>query len=245
MKVLLLLMSTLMLSVGLPAQDGIIQVNRENKTIAVTADEEASVDAEVAILVVGFRNYARTKEEAFQENVKVSNAIVQALLASHIDRKNIQTESLGIDRTEPDEHWSEAMKNERQFSAIQTWKIRVPADKAQGVLDLAVHAGANQVNTPEWDVLDPSALQAKAGASALAKARGIAEKMAQGLGAKLGQLVYASNRAPVSRRWPFGGYGNTEVVEVSGSAKGPDLTLKVFPQSVKSQATVYAVFAIE
>jgi len=35
------------------------------------------------------------------------------------------------------------------------------------------------------------------------------------------------------------------VVEVNGSARSPELSVKVFPQPVKAQATVYAVFAIE
>src|SRR3954471_5742805 len=232
---------------GLAFTQDVIQVNRENKTIAVSADDEASVAAEVAVLVVGFRNYAVTKQAAFEENVKVSNDIVQALLKAHVDPKNMQTESLSISRVDPDEHWSESMRNERQFSAAQSWRVRVPAGKAQGIVDLAVRSGANEVSTPEWDVFGPSALQAKAGAAALAKARTIAEKMAQGLGAKLGQLVYASNRAPVSRRWPVTGDvgGNTEIVEVSASAQMPELALKIFAQPVKSQATVYAVFAIE
>lgn len=244
MKSALLLLVSLLS--GLAFTQDVIQVNRENKTIAVTADDEASVDAELAILTVGYRNFAVTKDAAFEENVRISNSIVQALLTNHIDPKNIHTENLALSRVDPDEHWSEAIKKERQFSAVQEWKVGIPAARAQALVDLVVRSGANEVSTPDWDVVDPSALQAKAGAAALTKARGIAEKMAQGLGAKLGQLVYASNRAPVSRRWPFGPMDTeSAVVEVNGSARSPELSVKVFPQPVKAQATVYAVFAIE
>jgi hypothetical protein len=65
--------------------------------------------------------------------------------------------------------------------------------------------------------------------------------MAKGLGAKLGDLVYASNRAPVAK-FLRNMTANTEQVEVNAVPK-PQLTL--FPQKVKSNATVYAVFAIE
>jgi hypothetical protein len=67
--------------------------------------------------------------------------------------------------------------------------------------------------------------------------------MAKGLGAKLGELVYASNRAPVAKF--FRGLSmNTESAEASTVAeRKPQLTL--FPQKFKSEATVYAVFAIE
>jgi hypothetical protein len=41
---------------GALAQD--IQVNRQNKTIAVTADESVTADPEVAVLAIGYHNYA-------------------------------------------------------------------------------------------------------------------------------------------------------------------------------------------
>ncbi len=70
--------------------------------------------------------------------------------------------------------------------------------------------------------------------------------MARGLGTKLGELVYASNRAPVAKTWRgmLGMTLNTESSIVSQQLdKQPKLTL--FPEKVKSDATVYAVFSIE
>jgi hypothetical protein len=66
--------------------------------------------------------------------------------------------------------------------------------------------------------------------------------MAKGLGAKLGELVYASNRAPVARVWR-GITLNTSAATVASADKKPKL--KLFPEKVKSDATVYAVFSIE
>jgi len=115
--------------------------------------------------------------------------------------------------------------------------------QAQAVVDLAVRRVANEVEDVEWNVADPLALQAKAGAAALVKARAIAEQMAKGLGTKLGDLVYASNRAPVSKLFRNLSM-QTEAATVSSRGENkPQLTL--FPQKVKSDATVYAVFAIE
>jgi uncharacterized protein YggE len=63
--------------------------------------------------------------------------------------------------------------------------VTVAASAAQTVVDLAVKAGANEVDDVEWNVADPVALQAKASGAALAKARSIADQMAKGLGTKL------------------------------------------------------------
>jgi|SRR5579864_9213934 len=169
-----------------------IQVNRQNKTIAVTADDSAESDAEVAVLTIGYHNYGQSQEAAYEENVRASNAISKALLAAGISKNNIETEKLELARAEVDEKWTPEMKRERQFSAQQSWKVTISTLQAQTIVDLAVQNGANEVEDVEWNVVDPVALQAKAGSAALAKARRIAEQMANGLNAKLGDLVYAS-----------------------------------------------------
>jgi uncharacterized protein YggE len=219
-----------------------IQVNRQNKTIAVTADESATAIAEIAVLEIGYHNFGPSKDAAFHENVRVADRITKALLDAKIPRANIETDKLRLTRMDIDEKWTTEMKKERQFAADQSWHITVVATDAQAVVDLAVKTGANEVSDVEWNVIDPVALQARAGAIALAKARSVAEQMAKGLGTKLGDLVYASNRAPALKAWQRG--QGLETVEVEASRETqPSLTL--FPEKVKSEATVYAVFSIE
>lgn len=222
------------------AQD--IQVNKQNKTIAITAEESVTADAEVATLEIGYHNYAITQDAAFRDNVRVSDAITKAFLDAHIPKENIETEKLQLDRVNPEQNWTPEMKKERLFEAGQSWKVTVGVANAQAIVDLAVQKGANEIGDAAWDVADPLALQAKASGAALAKAREIAEQMAKGLGTTLGELVYASNRAPVAKgynRWL-----NTDVAMISSvSGNKPQLTL--FPEKVKQEATVYAVFAIQ
>ncbi len=220
-----------------------IQVNRQNKTIAVTAEESASADAEVATLAIGYHNYGLTQDSAFKDNIQMSERIIKAILSAGVPKTNVETEKLQLDRVQIEDKWTPDMKKERQFEAVQSWHMAVSAAQAQKVADLAVKAGANQVDDVDWNVSDPVALQAKAGAAALAKARSIADQMAKGLGTKLGELVYASNRAPVVKMWR-GVTLNTSSATVEVNAeKQPQLTL--FPERVKSDATVYAVFSIE
>jgi hypothetical protein len=230
-----------LISVTCLAQD--IQINRQNKTIAVTADESITADAEVAVLAIGYHNYGSTQDAAFRDNVRAAEQIVNVLLDAKVPAENVETQKLRFSRVEQDESWTAEIKKERVFEAQQSWHVTVSAAQAQAVVDLAVKAGANEVEDVEWNVTDPVALQAKAGGAALAKARSIAEQMAKGLGTKLGELVYASNRAPVPKMW----HGAQDVMAmarlVPGTEKEPKL--KLFPQKVKSDATVYAVFAIE
>ena len=224
-------------SASLVAQD--IQINRENKTIAVTAEDSVTADAEMAVLEIGYHNYSLTQDGAFYDNVRVADKVTKALLDAKIPKGNIETEKLRLSRTDIDEKWTEEMKKERQFTAEQSWHVTVSASEAQAVVDLAVKAGANELDDVQWDVIDPVALQAKAGAAALAKARTVAEQMAKGLGTKLGELVYASNRAAVVKTYPV------VVTAAPPPPPPPQPKVTLFPQKVKSDATVYAVFSIE
>lgn len=225
----------------LSSQD--IQINRQNKTIAVTADGSVEVDAELAVLAIGYHNFAPTQDAAYRENVRAADVISKAILAFGVPKENIESEKLRLGRIDPDEKWTPEMKKERQFEAEQTWNITVPVAQAQAVVDVAVKNGANEVSDVEWNVVDPIALQAKAGAAALTKARRIAEQMASGLSAKLGELVYASNHAPVAKLFRALTLNTTSAELSARVEEKPKLTL--FPQKVKSEATVYAVFAIE
>jgi hypothetical protein len=224
-----------------------IKIDRENKTIAVVAEEEANAQAEVGVLSVGYLNYGSDKDATYRESVGVSNRISDALIKAGIPKEAIETQQLKVKPTELDESWTPEMKKSRQFQAEQSWKVRVNAEDAQSVIDLAVGAGANEVDEPSWDVRDPAALQAKASASALAKARRIADQMAQGLGGKLGDLVYASNRAPAVgwQRSNFNSYSLNSEAVMMGRNLPPLPHLKVFPKKVTSTATVYAVFALQ
>jgi uncharacterized protein len=226
----------------LPAFGQQIQVNRQNKTIAITVDESVSIDPEVATITVGYQDYAPTKDAVYGDNIRVSNEVTKALLNVGVAKSAIETESVRLERVERDEKWTDQEKKERQFQATQTWTIHVTADKAQAVVDTTLRAGANLLESLDWDVSDPKALQAKAGAAALSKAKEIAEQMARGLNAKLGDLIFASNHAPNAYTYAALGTSNQTV---STAPPPPPPHLVLYPKKVKSDATVYAVFAID
>ena len=221
------------------AQD--IQVSRANKTVEVTVTETVQMEPEVAVLQVGYQNYGRTKDDCFEENVRAAKRIIEAMQKSNVGKQDIETEELRVQRIEPGEKWSQEMKTERQFGTKQSWNIRVPVGQAQELLDVAIRAGANDINDVEWTVKDPAALEVKATGAALGKARALANRMAMELGGKLGELLYASNTQRRLKGWPFSSGLQTQ----SGTVGTKEIPLKLFPKKVEQQATVHAVFAIE
>jgi uncharacterized protein YggE len=106
----------------------------------------------------------------------------------------------------------------------------------------AVAAGANTSGEIEWRLSDRKAIQARAAANALVKARAVASQMAEGLNVRLGGLIYASNVSPNGRTYVG---TSAETVQVTADAPPPPPPLEIRPQTIREEATVYAVFAIE
>lgn len=222
-----------------------IQINKDNRTIAITATDSASALADTATVHVGFVAYAPDAQAAYAAGSKISNAIVGALTAKGVAKDAIQSESQSVAETQSFDlvKFPEGEQAQRRFNVRQSWAIQTKADEAAGVLNTAVNAGANQSGQIEWTVADEKALEAKAAGNALARARAIASQMAQGLGIQLGELIYASNQAPEPRPIMMRAAGGV-VGGLLGDESEPE-PLAISLQKVERSATVYAVFAIQ
>jgi uncharacterized protein YggE len=226
-----------------------IQVDRQNRTIYLSATETVRVDAETAIVRVGYFNYGSTHDQTYKESADTANRITQALLSAGIQKEAIETEESSFAAVEsPNREWTPTQKADRQFQAHQSWKVRVAAADAQNVVNIAEAAGANEVREVEWGVVDTKALEAKAEVAALSRAKLLAQQLAQQGGAKLGPLLYAGNQEPPIRSGSavYKGWGAGGGVG-GGIAQGapPPPTLKIFPEKVEESATVYAIFSLE
>jgi uncharacterized protein len=223
-----------------------IQVDKNNRTIAITATDKASAEADVAVVTVGFQIYAPDAPSAYSRGSTLSNAIMDALKKSGVPDKAIESKEQSLTRTEfPESDKSTpAQRAQREFTLAQSWTVRAAAGDAAKILHLAIEAGANDSGNIDWDLNDRDALQAKAAALALEHARKIAERMAEGLNAHLGALIYASNQEPLTPIRRAMAYESAEGV-AGGRLAAPPSPLAIRPQQVEESATVYAVFAIE
>jgi uncharacterized protein YggE len=216
-----------------------IQVNRDNRTIAITATDRVSVLADTATVHIGFIVYGPDSDWAYATGSRLSNAIMKTLTDAEIPAEAIQSETQNISPV-PDfqiERLTPAERGQRRFQVTQSWTVRTAADDAAKVLDLAVKAGANQSGQIEWSFKDEQAPEAEAAAKALKSARAQAGQMATSLNAKLGVLLFASNQTQAELVRPISG----RMMTMDQAAQ----PLAISPRQVEKSATVYAVFAIE
>ena len=216
-----------------------VEVARSNKTIEVTATESIEVEPEVALIRVGYENYGRTKDVTFEENVSVASRILKSFLEAGVLKGSIQTTRIGLGEVGLWENLPKEMRAELKFRASQYWNLLVPVPQAEGVVQLAVSAGANHLEEVEWQVKDPTGLESKANSAALVKARALASQMAKELGIRLGEVLYVSNTPRRDAGMPF------STVEVAATTAPPPPKVQLLPKKVRQEATVRVIFAVE
>jgi uncharacterized protein YggE len=220
-----------------------IQIGKDNKTISITATDEASALADTAVVSIGFISFGKDQDSTYAAATETSNAIASAITASGIPKDAVQSEEQNLTPLNPENfqdkaHYAEGMR----FQFSQRWQVTVPADQAATLLQLAITHGANNSGNIQWQLKSDDALQLEASQKALHHARDIAASMAEGLGVQLGPLLYASNQAPAPRIFAMATMagmtgGNVGVINLKPLAISPD--------RITRTATVYAVFAIE
>jgi uncharacterized protein YggE len=238
----MLVRSTILLAAASICASGqTIQVNKDNRTIAITATDKVSAEADTAAVHVGFIAYGPDSPSAYAAGSRASNAIHDAITKAGIPEDQIESDNQAVSPVQEYqvEKLTPAEKQQRQFQVTQSWTVRTGAADAAKVLDVAVKAGANQSGQIEWSLKDHNAAEAEAAAKALQRARTVADQMARGLNVRLGALIYATNQTEAEPVRPING----RVVAMAMAKTVQPLAIN--PRHIETPATVYAVFAIE
>jgi hypothetical protein len=242
-----LLLTLCLAALPLSAQD--LQISKDNKTISITATDEASALADTAVVSIGFNSYGKEQDPTYADATKTSNAIISAITAAGISKDAIHSEAQSLTQLYLNNDQDKALYAQgMRFQFSQSWQVTVPADQAAQLLRLAITHGANNSGNIQWQLENDEALQTEAAQKALHHAHDIAEHMTQDLGTKLGALLYASNQTPiVNNLGRMRGYGIGSGGGVGGGVFAvPNLKpLAISPTRITRSATVYAVFAIE
>jgi len=210
-----------------------LNINPTDRTLTVTAEDQVTVDPDVAILYVGFQTQPSDAKVAYAAGAQTSNAIIGAIKLAGIPETSIHSEWQRLDSVYLKPH---------KFTLAQQWAVKVPPERVAEILDVAVTAGATDSGQIDWTVANEQALEDKALDGATGRARAQAAVLAKGMGVHLGALVYVTNQtsAPV---FPMREYANNASAMAGAAAAPPPLSIE--PREVTSSANVYAVFAIE
>lgn len=209
------------------------------RTIEVSATEKIEVIAEIATIKIGCQNQAATKDAAYAENTRIANKVIQAMLDAGVPKEAIETETLNLEQEQ--DRYGVKPNQPLKYLAGQKWQIRAQASEAQKIVDIAVAAGANQIENVEWSVKDPAQLEARAYAAALKRAKGIAEQTASQTGLKLGEIISIVNSTNSNGRFDraLGGAMMFAMLEAPKTAM-----LKLQVGMVEHEASVTITYSI-
>lgn len=165
----------------------------ERRQISVNGTGKVTADADLAIVRVGYKLYGADAKSVYANAADTSSAIMKALTDSGIPKSAIESTSQVLQHTPQFEIQQYPTNTDewrnRQFTATQSWIIRVKPDDAAETLNTAINAGANESGWIEWIVQNPGALQAEASAKAVADAHMVAEQIARRSNVQLGHLM--------------------------------------------------------
>ncbi len=187
--------------------------NESPSTISVTGVGKEYIAPDIAELNFGVTTgRQRTAEATITVLKQRMDAIIASAKAAGIEDKDMQTQSLWLN---PTYDWIDGRQTNPMFEATQNLVVKVrDISKVGEILTAATRAGANQIGGVTFTVDNPDEMREKARATAIAKAKDQAEKLADELGVSLGKMTSYSenfgdttNQAAMYRGEGMGGGG--------------------------------------
>lgn len=160
--------------------------------LGVSGTGHVFVTPDTAIASVGVEITAPTLAEATKEANDKMTAVLNAIKAQGVDAKDIQTSNYSVYPLTNQPKETETPKvTAYRVSNIVTVKIR-KIDNVGQVLDAALAAGANSINSVIFTVDDPTQAQNEARTLAVKDAMAKAQTLATAAGVKVGKLFAIS-----------------------------------------------------
>ncbi len=157
--------------------------------IGVSGTGRVFVQPDTAIASIGVDITAPTLAEATQQANEKMTAVINAIKTQGVDAKDIQTSSYNVYPITNQPKEGETPKiTGYHVTNIVTVKIRNIANVGK-VLDAAIAAGANSVNSVYFTVDDPTKAESEARTLAVKDAMAKAETLASAAGVKVGKIM--------------------------------------------------------
>ena len=158
--------------------------------IMVSASGEVRVAPDRASIQIGVQSRATTAAEAAAQNSRRQRAVIDAIKARGIPAEQIGT--MGFNVVPETRYDREGQAAPRTTSYLVSNVVTVDVrriDQVGPVIDAALAAGANQINSLSFGISGADSARRVALASAVTKARTDAEIMARAAGGTLGELI--------------------------------------------------------
>ena len=205
------------------------------RTIEVNGSGEVRTSPDTADLELAIETQAKSAEEAAARNAALATKVIDALEAKLGDKGKITTGGYSLNpeyNQRPSENPTIIGYTAQNTVTVHTGEL----DLVGALIDSAIGAGANRVNSLSFSVKDDTNARAEAIAIATRDARTQADALASALNVKLGKILKATT---LSQERPIPVHMG-RVMAMSANVATP-----VEPGEVTVPATVSLTFEIE
>jgi uncharacterized protein YggE len=208
-----------------------------NRTLNVNGLGSSYLTPDIAYIYIGVHNEGATASEVVEANKVQTNAVLDALKAAGVDEKDLRTTNFSI---WPSQQYSpDGIVTGTIYMVDNTVYVTVrDLDGLGDLLDSTIAAGANSINSIQFDVADKSAAVKEARAKAVEDAKTQAQELADAAGITLGEIqnisFYDNSPYPV-----FEGKGG------GGGAMAADTSVSIQPGQLTISVSVSITYAIK
>jgi uncharacterized protein len=193
---------------------------------------------DIAYINVGVHTEMPTASEAVTESNAQTTKVIAALTKAGIDPKDIRTTNFSIWPSQ--QYAPDGTVSGTVYMVDNTVYVTVrKLDKLGDLLDTVVKAGANSINSIQFDVADKTAAMKEARAEAVKNAKEQAQELADAAGVTLGQITniafYDSVPSPVVDAFGKGG----------GALASADVAVPIQPGQMTLTVTVSVTYELK
>jgi uncharacterized protein YggE len=198
------------------------------RTLNVNGVGQIYLTPDIAYIYIGVHTEARTASEAVDSNKTQTNAVVDAIKNAKVADKDIRTTNFSI---YPSQQYSpDGQLTGTIYMVDNTVYVTVRnLDNLGSLLDDVISAGANSINSIQFDLADKTQAVKDARAKAVEDAKTQAQELADAAGVSLGSIQNISffDNSPYPMAEGKGGGGGVMAANVSVPIQPGQLTISV------------------
>lgn len=162
---------------------------KDVRTLSVSGTGQANLAPDIAYIYVGVHTENPTAAAAVAENNTQTQTVIQAIKDFGIDEKDIRTTNFSIYPQDKFDPQTGTPTGDKTYVVDNTVYVTVrKLDQLGDLLDTVVGAGANTVNSVQFDVADKADALKQARADAVKDAEAQAKSLAEAAGVSLGDI---------------------------------------------------------
>ncbi len=208
------------------------------RSLSVSGNGTVYLTPDIAYIYIGVHNEDPAIATAVANNNTQTQALVDALKNAGIASEDIQTSNFSVYSSAQYDKATGVLSG-TNYAVDNTVYVTVrDLTKLGSLLNTAVGAGANNINSITFDVADKTAAMAQARTKAMANASSLASELAQTAKVTLGEIqtVTYSENTPYPYAYGMGG---------GGGAAAPNASVPISPGLTQISVTVSVTYAIK